>query len=78
MVTPRIPLVIATELCNILDISIFFMNMLAFDPVRAMSCDFLRVSQYFTIPPKLYTKNEDVVRLDREVGARGRRRATSD
>ena len=35
--TPRIPHAIATELCNILDISIL-MNMLAFNPVfRAMS-----------------------------------------
>ena len=31
------------------------MNMLAFD--------FLRVSQYFTIPPKLYKRSEVVVRL---------------
>lgn len=38
--------------------------MLAFDPIRAMSCDFLRVLQYFTIHPKLYKKTEAVVRLD--------------
>ena len=41
------------------------MNMLAFDPIRAMSHDFLRVSQYFTVPPKLYKRNEAVVRLGR-------------
>ena len=62
--SPRIPCVIAKELCNILDISIF-MNMLAFDPIRAMSGDFLRVSQYFAIPPKLYKRSEAVVRLVR-------------
>ena len=45
--------------------------MLAFDPIRAMSHDFLRVLQYFTIPPKLYTKSEAVDRL-------GRRKATSE
>ena len=39
------------------------MNMLAFDPVRAMSHDFLRVSQYFTIPPKLYKRSDTVDRL---------------
>ena len=38
--------------------------MIAFDPIRAMSCDFLRVLQYFTMPPKLYKKGEAVVRLD--------------
>ena len=42
--------------------------MLVFDPIRARSCDFLRVSQYFAIPAKLYKKSEAVVRL-----ARGRR-----
>ena len=47
------------------------MNMLAFDPIRAMSQDFLRVLQYFAIPPKLYKKSEAVVRL-------GRRKATSE
>ena len=41
------------------------MNILAFDPTRAMSLDFLRVSQYFTIPPKLYKMSEAVVRLGR-------------
>ena len=41
------------------------MNMLAFDPMRAMSHDFLRVLQYFAIPPKLYKKSEAVVRLVR-------------
>ena len=40
------------------------MNMLVFDPIRAMSHDFLRVSQYFTIPPKLYKRSEAVVRLE--------------
>ena len=45
--------------------------MLAFDPIMAMSHDFLRVSQYFTMPPKLYKKSEAVDRL-------GRRRATSE
>ena len=44
------------------------MNMLAFDPIRAMSHDCLRVSQYFAIPPKLYKRSETVVRL-----VRGRR-----
>ena len=39
--------------------------MLAFDPIRAMSHDFLRVSQYFIIPPKLYKRSEGVVRLAR-------------
>ena len=55
------------------------MNMLVFDPIRAMSSDFLRVSQYFTIPPKLYKKSEAVARLVRgelELGIR--RRATSE
>ena len=41
------------------------MNLLAFDPIRAMSCDFLRVSQYFAIPPKLYKRSEAVDRLGR-------------
>ena len=41
------------------------MNMLAFDPIWAMSHDFLRVSQYFTIPPKLYKRSEAVARLVR-------------
>ena len=40
------------------------MNMLAFDPIRAVSCDFLRVLQYFTIPPELYKKREAVDRLE--------------
>ena len=39
------------------------MNMLAFDPIRAMNPDFLRVLQYFAIPPKLYKRSEAVVRL---------------
>ena len=39
--------------------------MLAFDPIRAMSHDFLRASQYFTMPPKLYRKSGTVVRLAR-------------
>ena len=38
--------------------------MLAFDLIRAMSQDFLRLSQYFTIPPKLYKKSGAVVRLE--------------
>ena len=42
------------------------MNMLAFDPIRAMCHDFLRVSQYFAIPPKLYKRSEAVVRLELE------------
>ena len=40
--------------------------MLVFDPIRAMSHDFLRVLQYFTMPPKLYKKNKAVVRLARD------------
>ena len=53
------------------------MNVLAFDPNRAMSCEFLQVLQYFTIPPKLYKKSEAVVRL---VSGEEliRRRATSE
>ena len=39
------------------------MNMLTFHPIKAMSRDFLKVSQYFTIPPKLYKRSEAVVRL---------------
>ena len=55
------------------------MNVLAFDPIRAMSCDFLRVSQDFTIPPKLYKKSEAIVRLLREERqAHIRRRITSE
>ena len=42
------------------------MNMLVFDPIGTMSHDFLRVSQYFAIPPKLYKKSEVVVRLESE------------
>ena len=42
------------------------MNLLAFDPIRAMRCDFLRVCQYFTIPPKLYKRSEAVFRLESE------------
>ena len=57
--TPRIPHVIVKELCNLLDISIF-MNMLAFDPIRAMSHDFLS----FTIPPEVYKKSKAVGRLE--------------
>ena len=37
--------------------------MIAFDPIRAMSHDFLQVLQYFTIPPKLYEMNKAVVGL---------------
>ena len=68
---------IVKDLCNILDISIF-MNMLAFDPIRAMSCDFQGVSQYFTIPPKLYKRSEAVVRLGSRAREANRRRATSE
>ena len=39
--------------------------MLAFDPIGVMSHDFLRVSQHFTIPPKLYKRSEAVARLVR-------------
>ena len=39
------------------------MNMLAFDPIGAMSHDFLRVSPYFAVPPKLYKRSEAVDRL---------------
>ena len=39
------------------------MNMLAFDPIKAMSHDFLRVSQCFTIAPKLYKRSEALVRF---------------
>ena len=57
--------------------------MLAFDPIKAMSHDFLRVSQYFAIPPKLYKRSEAVVRLGREGRSErkaelNRRRATSE
>ena len=53
--------------------------MLAFDPIRAMSDDFLRVSQYFTIPPKLYKKSEAVVRFIRgELELGNSKRATSE
>ena len=45
--------------------------MLAFDPIRAVRHDFLRVSQYCAIPPKLYKKSEVVDML-------GRRRATAE
>ena len=38
--------------------------MLAFDPIRAMGCDFLRVLEYFTIPSKLYKKTEAVDRFE--------------
>ena len=54
---------IAKEFCNILDISNFHEYASTFDPIRAMSHDFLRVSQYFPIPPKLYKRSEAVVRL---------------
>ena len=47
------------------------MNILAFNPIRAMSHDFLRDLQYFAIPPQLYKNSEAVVRL-------GRSRATSE
>ena len=44
------------------------MNMLAFDPIRATSHDFL----IFAIPPKLYKRSEAVVtlgmRLGKEIG----------
>ena len=49
--------------------------MLAFDPVRAVSHDFLRVLQYFAIPPKLYKKkSEAAVKLAES----SRQRATSE
>ena len=48
--------------------------MLEFDPIRAMSGDFLRVLQYFAIPPKLYKMSKAVVKL----GELGRRRVTSE
>ena len=70
--TPRIPHAIAKEWCNILDIS-FFMNMLAFDPIRAMNHDFLRVSQYFTIPAKLYKRRQAVNGLGRQSERRSRK-----
>ena len=41
------------------------MNMLAFDPIRTMGHDFLRVSQCFVILPKLYKRSEAVDRLGR-------------
>ena len=45
------------------------MNMLAFDPIRAMGCDFLRVLHYFTIAAELYKKSEAVDRLGEKGGA---------
>ena len=57
---------------------LFLMNMLAFDPIRAMSHDLLRASQYFAMPPKLYKKSEAVVRLSRRAWEANRRRATSE
>ena len=55
------------------------MNMLVFEPIRAMSHDFLSALQYIAIPPKLYKKSEAVVRLARErEGKRDRRRVTSE
>ena len=53
------------------------MNMLAFDPIRAMSHDCLRVSQYFAVPPRLYKKGEAVARLE-EPRKLDRRRVTSE
>ena len=50
------------------------MNMLVFDPIRAMNHDFLRVSQYFTMPPKMHKVSEAVVGLEEL----GRRRATQE
>ena len=54
------------------------MNMLVFDPIRAMSHYFLRVSPYFAVPPKLHKKREAVVRLVREERAKkpNRRKVT--
>ena len=49
------------------------MNMLAFDPIKAMNHNFLRVSLYFAIPPELDKKSEAVDSLER-----GRRRAKSE
>ena len=55
------------------------MNMLTFDLIRAIGCAFLRVSQYFAIPPKLYKRSEAVARLVRRGKAElNRRRATSE
>ena len=54
------------------------MNMLVFDPIRAMSHDIWRVSQYFTIPLKLYKRSEAVVRLGRRAREANRRRAASE
>ena len=48
--------------CGIFEIFLFLMNMLVFDPIRAMSCDFLQVSQYFSIPQKLYKMSDAVVK----------------
>ena len=39
--------------------------MLEFDPIRAMSGDFLRVLQYFAISPKLYKMSKAVVEVRR-------------
>ena len=54
------------------------MNMLVFDPIRAMNHDFLSVSQYFAIHPKLYKRSEAVGRLGRRAREPNRKRATSE
>ena len=63
--TPRIPHAIAKELCNILDISNFHEYASVYC-TRAVRHDFLRLSQYFATPPKLYKRCEAVVRLESE------------
>ena len=50
--------------------------MLLFHPIRAMSCDLLRVSQYFAIPPKLFKRNEAVVRLGRRKAGDGQQKGS--
>ena len=47
------------------------MNLLSFDPIRAMSHDFLRVSHDFAIPPKLYKRSKAAVRLERRARVTG-------
>ena len=54
--------------------------MLAFDPIRVMNHDFLRVSCYFAIYPKLYKRSEAVDRVGRRraIHRIARRRTTSE
>ena len=63
---------------NAAPMTLFHINMLTFDPIRAVSHDFLRDSHYFAIPPKLYKRSEAVVRLGRRAREANRRKATSD